>query len=136
MDVFTAGLAWARHVCLPLPDAYEEEAWVGTRWMVRRRTFAHVLEIVDGWPPSFATAAATAGPATVLTFRSEGTELDAILAGPASFGPLWNRGDVGIRLDQHDDWAELAELVVDSYRLRAPKTLARRLDATRPDGAE
>jgi YjbR len=136
VDVFAAGLTWARDVCLALPDAYEEEAWVGTRWMVRRRTFAHLLEIVDGWPPSFATAAGTTGPATVLTFRSAGTELDAILAGPASFGPLWNRGDVGIRLDHHDDWAELAELLVDSYRLRAPKTLTRRLDATRPDGEE
>jgi hypothetical protein len=96
--------------------------------MVRRRTFAHLLEIVGGYPPSFAAAAGTSGPATVLTFRSAGTELDAVLAGPASFGPLWNRGDVGIRLDLYADWAALAELVVDSYRLRAPKTLLRRLD--------
>ena len=48
MDVFGEALAWARGVCLTLPDAYEEEAWVGTRWVVRRRTFAHLLEIVDG----------------------------------------------------------------------------------------
>jgi hypothetical protein len=128
VDVFAEGLAWAREVCLALPDAYEEDAWVGTRWMVRRRTFAHLLEIVGGYPPSFAAAAGTRGPATVLTFRSAGTELDAVLAGPASFGPLWNRGDVGIRLDLYADWAALAELVVDSYRLRAPKTLLRRLD--------
>ena len=118
MDVFAEGLAWARGVCLALPDAYEEEAWVGTRWMVRRRTFAHLLEIVDGYPPSFAAAAGTGGPATVLTFRA-GAELAAVLAGPAAFGPLWNRDDVGIRL---------AELIEDSYRLRAPKTLLRRLD--------
>jgi hypothetical protein len=128
VDVFAEGLAWARGVCLPLPDAYEEEAWVGTRWMVRGRTFAHLLEIVDGYPPSFAAAAGTRGPATVLTFRSAGLELDAVLAGPASFGPLWNRGDVGIRLGEHPDRAELAELLLDSYRLRAPKTLLRRLD--------
>jgi hypothetical protein len=128
MDVFAKGLEWARAVCLALPEAYEEQAWVGTRWMVRRKTFAHVLEVVDGYPPSFATAAGTRGPAAVLTFRSEGLELDAVLAGPASFGPLWNRGDVGIRLAEHPDWDELAELVQDSYRLRAPKTLLRRLD--------
>jgi hypothetical protein len=128
MDVFAEGLAWARHVCLALPDAYEEDAWVGTRWMVRRRTFAHVLEIVDGYPPSFAASAGTDGPATVLTFRAAGHELDAVLAGAHSFGPLWNRDDVGIRLDRHTDWDELAELVVESYRLRAPKTLVRRLD--------
>jgi hypothetical protein len=129
MDVFAAALAWARAVCLALPETYEEDAWVGTRWMVRRRTFAHVLEIVDGYPPSFAAAAGTDGPATVLTVRSAGHELAAVLAAGASFGPLWNRGDVGIRLDLRADWDELAELVVDSYRLRAPTGLVRRLDS-------
>ena len=136
VDVFEEGLAWGREVCLALPDAYEEQAWAGTRWMVRRKTFAHVLEIVDGYPPSFAAAAGTRGPATVLTFRSEGAELAAVLAGPASFGPLWNRGDVGVRLDQHEDWDELAELVLDSYRLRAPKTLLRRLGEGGQGGAD
>jgi hypothetical protein len=129
VDVFAEGLAWARELCLALPDAYEEDAWVGTRWMVRRRTFAHLLEIVDGYPPSYAAAAGIGGPATVLTFRVEGSELAAVLAGPASFGPLWNRNDVGIRLDRYADRGELGELLVDSYRLRAPKTLLRRLDA-------
>jgi hypothetical protein len=128
VDAFAEALDWARGVCLALPEAYEEDAWVGTRWMVRRRTFAHLLEIVDGYPPSFAAAAGTGGPATVLTFRAAGAELDAVLAGPASFGPLWNRGDVGIRLEEHPDRAELAELIQDSYRLRAPTTLLRRLD--------
>jgi hypothetical protein len=128
MDAFTDGLAWARSVCLALPDAFEEDAWVGTRWKVRNNTFAHVLEIVEGYPPAFAAAARTDGPATVLTFRSSGSELDAILTGTAFFGPLWNRGDVGVRLDLHRDWSELAELVVESYRLRAPRTLVRRLD--------
>ena len=127
MDVFADGLDWARGVCLALPEAYEEQAWVGTRWMVRRRTFAQLLEIVDGYPPSFAAAAGTDGPATVLTFRA-GAELDAVLASPASFGPLWNRDDVGIRLAEHPDRDELAELIQDSYRLRAPRTLLRRLD--------
>jgi hypothetical protein len=134
VDVFAEGLGWARGVCLALPEAYEEEAWVGTRWVVRRRTFAHLLEIVDGYPASFSAAAGTRGPATVLTLRPDPGDLDAVLAGPASFGPLWNRGDVGIRLDRHGDWDELAELLVDSYRQRAPKMLVGRLDPLRPDG--
>jgi hypothetical protein len=129
MDTFTGAVAWARSLCLALPDAYEEAAWVGTRWKVRNNTFAHVLEIVDGYPPSFAAAAGTDGPATVLTLRSSGSELDAVLTGSAFFGPLWNRGDVGVRLAEHDDPDELAELLVESYRLRAPGHLARRLDA-------
>jgi hypothetical protein len=48
VDEFAEALDWARGVCLALPEAYEEDAWVGTRWMVRRRTFAYLLEIVDG----------------------------------------------------------------------------------------
>ncbi|MGH8860715.1 MAG: hypothetical protein ACRDVG_05680 [Jatrophihabitantaceae bacterium] len=60
---------------------------------------------------------------------SDRDELDLALARPASFGPLWGRGDVGIRLDADADWDELAELVVESYRLRAPKALVRSLDA-------
>ena len=127
MDEFAEALDWARGVCLALPEAYEEDAWVGTRWMVRRRTFAHLLEIVDGYPPSFAAAARTDGPETVLTVRA-GAELAAVLAGPGSFGPLWNRDDVGVRLAERPDRDELAELIEDSYRLRAPKTLLRRLD--------
>ena len=128
MDRYPAGLAWARSVCLALPEAYEEVAWVGIRWKIRTHTFAHLLEIVDGRPASFAAAAGTEGPATVLTFRAIGHELDLILADAASFGPLWNRNDVGVRLDRHPDWAILAELVIESYRLRAPKALLRRLD--------
>lgn len=128
MDVYAEGLEWARGVCLALPDAYEEQAWVGTRWMVRRRTFAHLVEIVDGQPPSFASHAGTPGPATVLTFRAEPGEVGAILAGPGSFGPLWGRDDVGVHLASYPDREELADLLVDSYRLRAPATLVRRLD--------
>ena len=45
MDEFAEALDWARGVCLALPGAYEEDAWVGTRWMVRRRTFAYLLEM-------------------------------------------------------------------------------------------
>jgi len=38
-------------VCLALPEAREEDAWVGTRWRVRTKTFAHVLTVDAGWPP-------------------------------------------------------------------------------------
>jgi hypothetical protein len=131
MDAFAAAVAFVRGVCLDLPEAYEEEAWVGTRWKIGANTFAHVLEIVNGIPRSFAASAGTDGPAIVLTFRSGGHELDQLLTDPAFFGPLWGRADVGVRLDRHDDRAELAELLAESYRLRAPKTLVRQLDTER-----
>jgi len=78
----------------------EENAWVGTRWMVRKRTFAHILEIVDGYPPP-SRGRRDVGAAAVLTFRSSDTSSDAIVAREAFFGPLWNRGDVGVRLSAH-----------------------------------
>jgi predicted DNA-binding protein (MmcQ/YjbR family) len=100
-----------RQMCLALPETYEEQAWVGTRWRVRGRTFAHVLDIVDGTPPAFATAAGTEGPAHVLVFRSRGIELDA----------LSKRN--GMLLDESVDRTELGELITESYCTRAPKKL-------------
>jgi hypothetical protein len=64
-DVPPEIVARLRAVCLGLPEAYEEQAWVGTRWRVRTRTFAHVLTVDAGWPPAYARAAATDGPVTV-----------------------------------------------------------------------
>ena len=55
-DVPTEILDAVRAVCLALPDAYEEAAWVGTRWRIRGKTFAHVLTIDAGWPPAYARA--------------------------------------------------------------------------------
>ena len=46
---------------------------------------------------------------------------------PAYVGPS---GWVGVRLDAHVDWGELEDLVEDAYRLKAPKTLVKQLDAT------
>ena len=46
-----AVVARLRVICLALPDAYEQKAWAGTRWMVRKRTSAHVLWVDhDSWP--------------------------------------------------------------------------------------
>jgi hypothetical protein len=123
-DVPPTIVAELRLVCLALPEAYEEEAWVGTRWRVRTRTFAHVLVIDAGWPPAYATAAATNGPATVLTFRSSGPDLDALRnMGPPFFAPPWRADEVGMVFGADVDWEDVAELVTDSYCVLAPKSL-------------
>lgn len=113
-----------RAICLALSDAYEERAWTGVRWRVRRETFAHVLMIADGWPPAYARAAGSQGPLTVLTFRS-------LVAGgnprrfaePPFFRPRWWPDIVGLRLDAATDWEAVKDLVEASYRLLAPLTL-------------
>ena len=121
-----------RRTCLALPDAYEEAAWVGIRWRVRTRTFAHVLGVDHGWPPAYARAAGTDGPATVLTFRAHPDDAGALRsARPPFFAPVWRDDEVGLVLREPIDWAEIAELLTDSYCVLAPKRLAARVDRPR-----
>ena len=124
-DVPAATVAALRTVCLGLPDAYEEQAWVGTRWRIRTQTFAHVLVIDSGWPPAYARAAGSDGPVTVLTFRSTGAELNALAhADHPFFKPVWFPDIVGMVLDADVDWDEVGELVTESYCALAPRRLA------------
>jgi hypothetical protein len=118
--------------CLDLPEAYEEQAWVGTRWVVRKKTFAHVLMIEGGWPPAYARAAGTTGPACVLTFRAPAAALESPrLQRPPFFRPIWFPDIVGLHLDDRTDWYEVAALVTHSYRVLAPRKLAEQVE--RPD---
>jgi hypothetical protein len=113
-----------RTVCLALPDAYEERAWVGTRWMVRKRTFAHILGVEQ----------VGADPVVVLAFRSEGEELEVLRhAGHPFFVLGWGRDAMGMVLDD-PDWDEVAELVTESFCVMAPKKLISLVD--RPTTAE
>jgi hypothetical protein len=117
-------VAHLRSVCMALPEAYEERAWVGTRWRIRKRTFAHVLTVESGSPPSYARAAGTSDPVTVMMFRSSGPELDVLRnAGHPFFAPRWRGDEVGMILDDDVDWDEVAELVTESYCVQAPKKL-------------
>jgi hypothetical protein len=102
-----------RATALSLPDAYEEPAWVGTRWRVRTRTFAHVLGVdLDG------------AHHVVLAFRSAGEELEMLLHAGHPFHVLgWGRDAIGIVIDESTDWDEVRELVTESYCVMAPKKL-------------
>jgi hypothetical protein len=127
-------IAEVRAICLGLPEAYEEEAWVGMRWRVRKRTFAHVLTIDAGWPPAYALAAGDDGPLCVMTFRSRGDELEALRhTGRPFFAPRWRGDEVGVVLDDGTDWGEVAELLTDSYCAQAPKALAAQVNRPGPD---
>jgi hypothetical protein len=131
-DVPAETVAALRAVCTGLPETYEEQAWVGTRWRVRGKTFAHVLVIESGWPPVYARAAGTDGPATVLMFRSSGPELDVLRGtGLPFFAPVWRADEVGLVLGPDVDWEEVTELVTDSFCLQAPKSLSAEVE--RPD---
>jgi hypothetical protein len=107
-----------REIGLALPDAYEERAWVGTRWMVRKKTFAHVLGV----------AVDDADPLVVLSFRSAGEELEMLRhAGHPFFVLGWGRDAMGMVIDDDTDWDEVGELVTESFCVLAPKKLIARV---------
>ena len=128
-DVDADVISRLRTICLRLPDAYEEQAWTGLRWMVRRKTFAHVLAVEDGQPQAHARAVGDPGPVTILTFRSQGPELDALAhAGHPFFYAGWGRDVLGMVLDHDTDWQEVGELLTESYCVLAPAKLVAQVD--------
>jgi hypothetical protein len=100
-------------------------AWVGTRWRIRTRTFAHVLTVDPGHQMAHARAVRTGEPACVLTFRASGDELRALVSGGYPFFKAgWGDDVVVMVIDDEVDWSEVAELLTESYRILAPKRLA------------
>ncbi len=118
-----------RALAAPLPEAYEEDAWTGVRWRVRKRTFAHVMVAQEGYESAYFDITGVREPTTVLTFRSTGDELLALThAGPPFYQPPWSPTIVGVVLDDDTDWVEIGELLVESYRFCSPLKLRRLID--------
>ncbi|WP_281902365.1 MmcQ/YjbR family DNA-binding protein [Phytohabitans aurantiacus] len=123
-DVPPEVLARLRPICLGLPETYEEPAWVGIRWRVRKRTFAHVLTAGPDHQ-----MAATDEPVCVMTFRSPGDEIEGLLSsGHPFYRPGWGDDVIGMVLDGGVDWEEVGELLTESYCLLAPKRLAAQVE--------
>lgn len=94
-----------------LPDCAAEAAWTGTRWRVRGATVAHVF---GGEDQRFR-----------LTFRVDPAEVMAFEhMGEPYFRLGWAGNGAGMVLTEATDWEEVAELLVDSYCVQAPATLA------------
>jgi hypothetical protein len=125
VDVDRDVLERLRARCLALPEAWEEQAWVGRRFLVRKRNFAHVFAMCD----DHGTVT------TVMAVRSPEAERDALVASGHPFFLLgWGRDAVGMVLDDDTDWEEVAEIVTESYCVLAPKKLVALVD--RPGAAE
>jgi len=123
-DVSPAMLDRVRSICLTLPEVYEEPAWIGVRWRVRKRTFAHVVTIEEDGPAAFRGAFDVDGEATIVTFRAIHEEREALVnQGKPFYYAGWGRDVMGMLLDDWTDWDEVAELLTDSYCLLAPKKL-------------
>ncbi|WP_028642576.1 MmcQ/YjbR family DNA-binding protein [Nocardioides sp. URHA0020] len=116
-------------IARPLPEILEEEAWTGVRWRIRTRTFAHVMVAQPGYESAYRDITGDESVRTVLTFRAAGDELLALThAGLPFYKPPWSPTIVGMVLGDDTDWAEVGELVTESYRACAPQRLGRLLD--------
>ncbi len=114
-----------RGVCAGLPEAAERPGGEGGRhiaFIVRGRTFGYFTDDHHG-----------DGRLAVMIKVPPGEQAVLVAADPERFFVppyLGHRGWVGLWLDHPaPDWAEVRELVVESYCLCAPKALAARVGA-------
>lgn len=103
-----------RAICLALPEAVEKEAWGDPTFRIRDRIFA-MEKRGDG--------------RISVWCKSTPDERDVrLLAAPHLFfipPYVGSKGWIGMRLDDDPDWEEVASLVQQSYRLIAPRRLAK-----------
>jgi hypothetical protein len=120
-------LTRVRTICLALPEAYEETAWIGVRWRVRKRTFAHLLPIDEKKTTVLKGAFDLDGEITAVTFQVPGDDLLALREAGYPFAHAgWGRNVMAMHLTDQTDWVELTELLTDSFCLLAPRKLVAR----------
>ena len=110
-------LAELTAICLALPEAVRERRGSHTDFRVRPKVFAYYLDDHHG-DGIVAVCCRTARGENAAWARADPVRFYL----PAYIGP---RGWVGMRLDVEPvDWRQVSDLVIDSYRLAAPKRLA------------
>ncbi len=106
-------------ICLSLPEAVRSERGDYSDFRVRKKVFAYFLANHHG-----------DGIVSVCAKLAPGANRDLAQEDPGRFylpAYIAVHGYVGVRLDVDPvDWAEIRELVTESYRRTAPKTLVRR----------
>lgn len=106
-----------RKLCLALPDAHEVEAWGAPTFRVKNKLFAMYADANDhhgGGRPAVWCKAAPGNQELMIGVAPKR------FFKPPYVGPS---GWIGIWLDGKVDWAEVADLLRDSYFLVAPKKL-------------
>jgi hypothetical protein len=115
-----------RTLCLVLPEVtvrvdHSLTLTRSTAWSfdIRRRSFCLLVAVKD-----------PAGqPVPLLVLRAGPDEREALLSGGHPFfASRAGRDRIGVLLTDSTDWAEIRELVTESYRILAPKKLTALLD--------
>jgi hypothetical protein len=113
-----AALDRIRQICLALPGATEKEAWGAPTFRVGERLFV-----------MFASDHHGDGRLAIWCHAAPGAQAAIVDTDPRRFfvppyvGP---RGWIGIRLDLRPNWAIVAALVEEGYRMVAPRAGAPR----------
>jgi predicted DNA-binding protein (MmcQ/YjbR family) len=110
-----------RAICLALPETTEKVAWGEPTWRVRGRLFAQLDDHHHGADHLAVWLPAPLGEQEAMVFADPER-----FSRPPYVGP---RGWVGVRIDRKADWAMVATLVEQAYRLVAPPRLR---DGRRP----
>jgi hypothetical protein len=119
-------LEQVRALCLALPEVTVRVDHSLTRarstahsFDIRRRSFCLLVAVKDR----------SGKPVPMLVLRADPYERKVLLSiGHPFFAPRAGRGRLGVRLTDDTDWEEIRELVIESYRVLAPKKLTARLD--------
>ena len=111
-----------RKLCLSLPEAHEVEAWGEPTFRVRNKIFAMYVSAATHHGGGHTSVWCKAKPVTQdMMIRAEPNRYYS----PPYVGP---KGWVGVWLDKSPDWNALEGLVLDAYRLTAPRRLIALLD--------
>jgi predicted DNA-binding protein (MmcQ/YjbR family) len=106
-----------RAICLRLPEATEKIAWGEPTWRVRGKLFAQLDDHHHGADHLAVWLPAPLGEQEAMIFTDP-----ARFFRPPYVGP---RGWVGVRIDRRPNWAQVATLVEQAYRLVAsPRPLS------------
>ena len=108
-----------REICLALPDTKETPTWGKPHFRVGEKIFAGFGE---------------ENGRAVIGFKLTMPHAKAIIENPR-FWPapyVGHRGWVSMDTTGLEDWEQVRELVLESYRLIAPKRTVKLLDATQP----
>ena len=123
-DAERRALERVRAICMAFPEVTERLSHGEVTWFIReKRVLAMMDDHHHGGDHYAVTCPAPPGVQQQLVEQ----EPDRFYR-PAYVGPA---GWIGVRLDRDVDWDEIALIVEDAYRMKAPKTLVKQLDASR-----
>jgi predicted DNA-binding protein (MmcQ/YjbR family) len=112
----TDPLGKLREICLALPDATEGTAWGHPVWRAGKAMFAGYEELHGNW---------------CVNVKLEEPHADLLLDDPRIVSSQYLGGKRWMSLEAAtiEDWDEIADMVLESYRMSAPKKSLAKLDA-------